>query len=115
MNDKQSRKEINEKYKQRQVVGGVFLFRNKISGKILVDASVDLQGSKNRFAFALSTGSCVNFKLQKDWSAQGAEAFSFEVLEELEKSEDQTDQEFKADIKALKELWLEKLSAESSY
>ncbi len=115
MNDKQSRKEMNDQYKQRQVIGGVFLFRNTSNGKILIDASVDLKGSMNRFAFAQSTGSCINFKLQKDWLAMGAKVFSFEVLEELEKGEDQTDLEFKSDIKTLKELWQEKLSQESSY
>ena len=115
MSDKQSRKEITEQYKQRQVIGGVFLFRNTNNGKILIDASVDLQGSKNRFAFAQSTGSCVNFKLQKDWLAMGAKAFTLEILEELEKGEDQTDLEFKSDIKTLKEMWQEKLSHESFY
>ena len=115
MNDKLSRKDINEQYKQRQVIGGVFLFRNTSNGKILIDASVDLKGSQNRFVFAQSTGSCVNFKLQQDWMTMGAQAFSFEVLEELEKGEDQTDRAFKEDVKTLKELWQEKLSHETFY
>ncbi|MDD2534577.1 MAG: GIY-YIG nuclease family protein [Eubacteriales bacterium] len=115
MNDQFSRKEINEQYKQRQIIGGVFLYRNTENGKILIDASVDLRGSINRFAFAQSTGSCVNFKLQKDWIEMGAKAFLFEVLEELEKSEDQTDKAFKEDIKALKELWQEKISHDACY
>ncbi len=115
MSDKESRKEINEKYKQRQVIGGVFLFRNTVNGKILIDASVDLKGSENRFAFAQSTGSCVNFKLQKDWLELGAQVFTFEILEELEKGDVQTDSEFKEDIKTLKAMWQEKLRHEPSY
>jgi hypothetical protein len=115
MSDKQSRKDMNEQFKQRQIIGGVFLFRNTSNGKILIDASVDLKGSINRFAFAQSTGSCVNFKLQKDWLELGSQAFTFEVLEELEKGEDQSDSEFREDIKTLKAMWQEKLSQESFY
>ncbi len=54
-------------------------------------------------------------KLQSDWYKQGAKAFVLEVLEELEKNEAQTNAEFAADIKCLKELWAEKLSDKELY
>jgi len=76
---------------------------------MLVSAVVDLQGYKNRFEFSLSTGGCVSTKLQKDWLQFGADAFTFEILEELVKKETQTPKEFSEDIETLKEIWLEKL------
>ena len=112
---RQSRKQIIEQYKQRQVIGGVFQIRNTNTGKIYVDASVDLAGSQNRFAFAQSTGSAIVYKLQRDWAAQGADTFTFEILEEISKDENQSDAEFKADVKALKEIWLEKLAGADMY
>jgi hypothetical protein len=52
-------------------------------------------------------------KFQKEWS--GNPPFAFEVLEEIEKGETQTDIEFQADLSALKELWLEKLADTELY
>ncbi len=115
MIDKQSRKEIHDQYKQRKQVGGVFVIRNTVNGKIWIDASVDLAGSRNRFAFAQSTGSAVVMKLQKDWQSMGPQVFSFEILEELTKKEAQGDAEFKEDLQTLKEIWREKLGDESFY
>ena len=113
MSDK--KKALKAQYKERKVIGGVFVIRNTITGKLLLDAATDLQGSKNRFAFARQTGNCVDMKLQSDWKQQGANAFAFEILEELEKSETQTDAEFSADIKLLKEIWTEKLADKDLY
>lgn len=44
------------------------------------------------------------------WKSHGAAAFSFEVLETLEKKEAQSDQEFSEDIDILYQLWAEKLN-----
>jgi hypothetical protein len=54
-------------------------------------------------------------KLQRDWEEQGSGGFAFEVLEELKMGETQTQKEFKADVEMLKEIWREKLAAESLY
>ena len=54
-------------------------------------------------------------KLQKDWSRFGGKAFVFEVIEELTQKEDQTPEEFKADLEALGELWAEKFDPVLSY
>ena len=115
MSDSGRRKELQTQYKEREIVGGVYLIRNTPKNKILLDASVNLQSSKNRFEFAQKTGSCVYLKLQEDWAEQEHSQFAFEVLEELKKSETQTPSEFKTDVELLKEIWLEKLSAEDFY
>lgn len=109
------RKELKFQYVERKKIGGIYSVRNTVNNKLLVEFSPDLQGSKNRFDFSCSTDSCVFMKMQKDWSAQKGEGFTFEVLEELEKGDIQTDKEFREDLEALKEMWLEKLVGESLY
>ena len=109
------KKELQSKYSEREIIGGVYLVRNTLNNKLLIEATTDMNGSKNRFDFAKQTGSCVYVKLQKDWDAQGSGDFVFEVLEELKKSDAQTGAAFKADVELLKEIWLEKFSNESHY
>ena len=74
-----------------------------------MEATTDIQGSKNRFDFSQKTGSCVDMRVRQDWETLGADSYVFEVLEEYPKGDTQTTKEFEADIAALKELWLEKL------
>jgi len=110
-----TRKAILAQYKEREITGGVYLVRNTLTDKVLLDAATDMQSIKNRYEFALKTGSCINPKLQKDWSEHGNGVFAFEVLEEIKKGESQTDAEFRADVDLLKEMWLEKLSNGNLY
>jgi hypothetical protein len=109
----EAKKRLLSAYRERKVVGGVFAIRNTDHGKRLIDSTVDLHGSRNRFDFMKKTGSCYHLKLRGEWS--GNPPFVFEVLEELEKGETQTDSEFAEDVKALRELWLEKLRDERFY
>jgi len=109
MTGNEKKKEILAQYKEREVVGGVYIIRNTLNNKLLLDAASDLQSIRNRFDFALKTGSCVNPKLQKDWSEHGSGVFVLEILEELIKGNTQTDAQFKADVEFLKEVWLDKL------
>lgn len=109
MKDKKSKKELRAQYEERTITGGVFVIRNTHSGQILLEATGDLKGSRNRFEFAKKTGAGLNLKLQRDWTHLGAEAFEFEVLETLEKSETQTGEAFAEDLEVLKEFWMEKL------
>lgn len=110
-----SRKELTAQYKERKVVGGVYAVRNTINNRLLLGSTADLQAAMNRFDFAVKTGSCVDPKLQKDWSAQNGEGFTFEVIEEIEKNEAQTDAQFRADIGLLREMQIEKLDSELLY
>lgn len=115
LSDANRKKELQTQYREREVIGGVFAIRNKPENKLLLDITVNLQGSKNRFAFSQQTGSCTHMPLQKDWDRLGGEQFVFEVLEELKQGETQTQEEFKADLAVLKEIWLEKLSGDTFY
>jgi len=113
--DNETKKELRAQYEDRDAVGGVYIIRNIVNNKILLDAAADINSRKNRFEFSQKTGSCIDMKLQKDWTAQEGRHFVFEVLEVLKKGKTQTHSEFKADIDFLKEIWLDKLTSEDFY
>ena len=115
MGEATSRKDLIQQYKERPKVGGVFVIRNSVNGKLLLSSSVDLQSSQNRFAFAVSTGSCIDLALQKDWEKQKGVGFTLEVLEEVAQGETQSAAEFKEDVLLLKEIWQERLSNQVVY
>lgn len=113
--EKHSRKEITANYKARKVTGGICTIKNTMSGKQLLICTANLQSRENRFAFSKKMNVCDDLKLKDDFNAFGIEAFVFEVLEELEKNETQTDKEFMADLKVLYDLWLEKIGSGKFY
>ncbi|MCL1829548.1 MAG: GIY-YIG nuclease family protein [Oscillospiraceae bacterium] len=115
MKNEDRKKELRALYSEREITGGVYLIRNTLNNKLFLDTSLDMQSSKNRFEFALKTGSSVYLKLKEDMEKHGADRFVFEVLEEHKKGKAQTNEEFKSDISALTELWREKLAGESFY
>jgi hypothetical protein len=114
MNNEDKKKIISE-YKQREEIGGVIAIKNNATGKVLLEATRDIDGYKNRFEFSKKTGSAVSLKLAQDWKTYGADAFSLEVLETIKKGENQTPKEFNDDVKLLKEFWREKFSADMLY
>ena len=115
MDEKQKRKSLTAAYKEKKAVGGVIAIVCAATGKRLVMSAPDLRGQQNRFSFAVATGSCVVPRLQNDWECFGAQSFSFEVLESLERQDDQDAIAFRRDLKTLEELWREKYPAEELY
>lgn len=107
----EDKKALTLAYKERKVIGGVYRIVNNKNSNAILASTADLHGMQSRFDFAQKTGSCIHFKLQKDWAEFGPSAFEFETLEELEKKEDQTPKEFQEDLKVLEEMWREKLNA----
>lgn len=107
-----SRKALKEQYKNRKVVGGVYRIKcSEINGGWL-RSTTDMKGAENRYRFLLSTGTCPEPSMAKAWDQFGPSSFSFEVVEELEKKETQTDREFTDDVNLLLELWTEKQDQE---
>ncbi len=96
-------------YKESRRPMGVYQIRNTVNGKLMVGASVDLPSILNRHRAALRMGGHLNRELQKDWVEFGPEAFKFEVLDTLTPSE-RLDYDPRDDLRALEELWLDKLS-----
>jgi hypothetical protein len=116
MNEKKkTRKELLQEYKERTITGGVYAFRNAINGKALIQSTGTIDKAKSHLDFSKSTGSCVHPVLANDWTAYGAEAFSLEILETLDKKDTQTNEEFMEDIKALEELWRDKIGKDKLY
>ena len=99
------KKDLVNQYKNRIQIGGVFAIKNTMIDKWHVDCAADLAAAKNRFCFMGDS----YMKIAKDYKEQNGEGFEFDVLEELQKGETQTDKEFQADLALLKSLWLEKL------
>lgn len=105
--ERQSKKEIKDQYKNRTLVGGVYSITCNGSGRVWIKSTNDLEGQINKFNFFVSTNFCPEPTMRTDWNQYGADAFSFSILEKLEKGETQTDKEFSDDIRALYEMWLE--------
>jgi hypothetical protein len=109
------RKEISNEYKAHKLYGGVYTITNTINGKYLIGYAANLKSIQNRFQFAITTGSTVHPKLQKDWEEFGAQVFTLEVLEELEQKPDQSEAEFMEDLKTLEQLCRANLDKSKAY
>ena len=103
------KKALTREYKENRRPMGVYQIRNNVNGKLLVGVSVDLPAIINRHRAELRTGGHRNRELQKEWAEFGAEAFEFEVLDTLAPPE-RPDYDPSGDLRALEELWLDKLS-----
>jgi len=109
------RKEIINEYKERKLYGGVYTITNTLNGKYLIGHAANLKSVQNHFHFAMTTGSTVHPKLQKDGEELGAQAFTLEVLEELKQRPDQSQAEFMEELKILEQLWRANLDASKEY
>ncbi len=106
--EKEKKKAITEAYKARKVLGGVYSITNRETGEKYIFAAQDLEGAENRFRFMQSTDSCTVLAMQKEWRIYGKDAFVFEILETLEKKEEETAKAFKEEVAVLAKLWQEK-------
>ena len=111
----QNKKDLIAAYKQRAQIGGIYAVTNTQPGKSLVLASADIGGIRKRYEFAEATGGCFHPKLQQDAKTYGNGAFTFTVLETLEKKDTQTDKEFADDLDTLLQLRLEQYGKEQLY
>jgi hypothetical protein len=98
------RKEIINDYKRRKLAGGVYLVKNTQNGRYLLGHAANLQSIQNRFQFAQTTGIVFDPRLRKDWERAGAQAFTFEILEELEQKAEQSQEAFMEDLRTLEQL-----------
>jgi hypothetical protein len=87
---------------------GVWAIRNRANGKVLLGASLNVQGALNRARFDLERGAHRTRALQEDWNRLGADSFTFEVLDVL-KPPEEPGADLKAELEVLESLWLERL------
>ena len=111
----QNKKDLIAAYKQRAQIGGIYAVTNTQTGRSLVLASAEIGGIQKRYEFAEATGGCFHPKLQQDVNRLGASAFTFTVLETMERKSTQTDREFAEDLDLLLSLWLEKYDPATLY
>ena len=104
------RKARLREYKETPRPAGIYRVRNTATGKSLIGSSPNLPGMLNRRRFQLENGSHPDRELQEDWKDLGAEAFAFEVLDRLEPKKE-PDYDPTDDLRVLKEIWIEKLTA----
>ena len=103
-----TRKELNREYVERLKPVGIYQVRNTANGKMLLGSSLNLEGPLNRHRFMLKIGSHTNKALQNDWNELGAEAFTFEILEEVKVKED-PNFNLQDELTLLEMIWLENL------
>ena len=99
-----NKRDVKKEYQARRQSGGVYRIANTVNGKYLIGYAANLASVKNRFQFALTTGSTVDPRVKEDWDALGPNAFMLEVLEELKQEPDQSHAEFLDDLKMLEQL-----------
>jgi len=63
-----TKKELKEEYKQTRPAMGVFQVVNEVNGKVLLEATTNMQSKWNRHQTELRFGSHRNKQLQKDWN-----------------------------------------------
>ena len=102
------RKALIQQYKQTPRPVGVGVVRNRVSGKTLVVAGVDIPSLLNRHQAQLRRLRHGNKALQDDWNSEGPDAFEFTVLDTIKPS-DQPGYDPTEDLRVLEALWLEKL------
>lgn len=107
------REELKRAYRERPPAAGVFAVRCLATGRVLLGASRNPQGSLNGIRFQLEQRVYrTHPALQADFTRLGAAQFSFEVLDLLEPKEGEDPDEALA---ALEALWREKLGALPGY
>ncbi|HEV7475016.1 MAG TPA: GIY-YIG nuclease family protein [Pyrinomonadaceae bacterium] len=105
---KETNKQLKKDYQQTPRPMGILLIRNNRADKVFLVASVDLPGAINRHKFQLNAGGHPNKTLQADWNQLGADAFAFEIVDELAPRAD-LKLDYRAELTSLEDLWLEKL------
>ncbi len=111
------RKALKREYKETRHPMGIYRVRNIINGRSLVGSSTNLPAMLNRQRAQLNMGAHTNRALQQDWNEFGAQAFEFETLDTLTPPQEEPNYDPTDDLRALEELWLDRLSpfAERGY
>ena len=103
-----TRKEMKEEYKQMNFQMGVFSIKNNVNQKIYVGSSLDLVAIWHAQKLQLNIGMHQNAELQSDWKKYGAENFSYQIVEEIIKS-DNPNIDYSKEVKILEELIIDEL------
>jgi len=106
------KKEAKQQYLQTKLPMGILQIKCLTKNKSCLILAANLQGKINSLKFQLKSNSFVNKKLQADWLELGEEAFTIEVLDELEYQKDGNKLNYEEELKELLSLWKEKIIAQ---
>ncbi|MFC5699689.1 GIY-YIG nuclease family protein [Cohnella faecalis] len=104
------KKELQRQYKEEtKIEGGVYAIVNNRNGRRLIASTPDLKSLNGR-RFMLAMGSHTNRELQREWNEYGADSFEFEVLEKLERKENESIYyDMKDELVKLEQSWIDRL------
>lgn len=98
------KKELRRQFEEVLIEAGVYEVKNTENQKSFISKTPNLK-TLNGMKHILNMGANNNKELQADWKHFGQDAFTFTILEVLEKSEDLSFNEKKA-LEQLEEKWL---------
>ncbi|TNE73385.1 GIY-YIG nuclease family protein [bacterium] len=103
-----SKKELINEYKQKKFKMGVYQIRNTQNNELFIEGSTDLESIWNRQSFQLKNKVHRNKILQSAWNEFGADAFTFEIISEIEQNDDEF-RDYKKEVADLAKLYIEDL------
>lgn len=108
MNTNEARKKALRAYKEREEIGGLYRIINTNTGwQSPITATPNLEGMKNRLAFAKKTNTRFDESLKGAWEAEGPDGFELVEIERLAKKPEMTIAEFREELADLLTLWME--------
>jgi|SRR5579871_3737976 len=81
--DNARKKALQQAYREKKQLFGVYAVRCAPAGKVFVAASRNLDKQQNSLFFQLRAGGHPNKNLQALWNAHGEQGFAFDALEEV--------------------------------
>ena len=102
------RKKLIREYREKRPQMGIYALKSGVTKISYIGWAKDLRAALNRHSFWLGTGVHDNKELLGDWNAN-KDAFEMVTLEILEYSEKNSNRDYTEDLKALLELWTEKI------
>jgi hypothetical protein len=104
------RKAAIREYKERKTARGIFAIRCEPTGSVWVDSAMDLRAAENRIWFTLRLGDVqLDPTIAAEFGTHGRDAFSFEILEQLD--DDVSPIALRDLLKEKKRHWLDALPA----
>lgn len=103
-----NKKELLRLYKENPRPMGIYQIKNMSNGKLYIGSGIDVNGKINSNKFQLLHRSHMNKELQQDFTMEGEENFSFEILDILE-PKDHPVKDYTDDLEMLLQMWIEKL------
>lgn len=105
-----TRSELKKQYRATPPPMGVYAVRGLSSGRVIVEASMNVHAAMNRARFELDRKSHRDKQLQQDWLTLGPDHCRFEIID-LVKQRDDPAFDGKAELAGLLAMWREELGA----